>query len=97
MNCLIAYADGGRVASDAQVPDVNVKIPGGQIEPSLRTQRDVEVAAGVVLQRAVTKSGVIGSCRVKDQRQRSVGGVCRSRGIQQERSRAGGCVFICVV
>jgi hypothetical protein len=62
MNCLIAYADGGRVASEAQVPDVDVKIPGGQIEPSLRTQRDVEVTAGVVLKRAITKSRVIGSC-----------------------------------
>jgi hypothetical protein len=62
MSCLIAYADGVRIASDAQVPDINVKIPGGQIEPSLRTQSDVEVAGGVVLKCAVTKSGVIGSC-----------------------------------
>jgi hypothetical protein len=61
MNCLIAYADGVRVASDAQAPNIYVKIPGGQIEPCLRTQRDIEVADGVVLKRAVTKSGVIGS------------------------------------
>ena len=66
MNCLIAYADGGRVASNAQVSDIYVKTPGGQIEPRLRTQSDVEVAAGVVLKRAVTKSGVIGSRRIKD-------------------------------
>jgi hypothetical protein len=62
MNRLIAYADGVRVATDAQVSDIYVKIPGRQIEPRLRTQRDVEVAAGVVLKRAVTKSRVIGSC-----------------------------------
>jgi hypothetical protein len=62
INCLIPYTDGVRVASDAQVPDIDVKITGGQIEPRLRTQSDVEVAAGVVLKRAVTKSGVIGSC-----------------------------------
>jgi len=37
MSCQIAYTDGVRVASDAEVPDIDVKIPGGQIEPSLRT------------------------------------------------------------
>jgi hypothetical protein len=62
MNCQIAYADGVSVASDAQVPDIDVKIPGGQIEPSLRTQGDVEVAGGVVFKRAITKSCVIGPC-----------------------------------
>jgi hypothetical protein len=97
MNCLIAYADGVRVAIDAQVPDIYVKIPGGQIETRLRTQGDVEVAGGVVLKRTITKSCVIGSRWIKDHCQRSVGSVCRSRGIQQERSRATGCIFICVI
>jgi hypothetical protein len=66
MNCLIANADGVRVARDAQVSDIYVKIPAGQIETRLRTQGDVEVAAGVVLKGAITKTCVIGSCRVKD-------------------------------
>ena len=61
MNRLIAYADGVRVASNAQVPDIYVKIPGGQIETRLRTQGDIEIAGGVVLKRAIAKSCVIGS------------------------------------
>jgi hypothetical protein len=60
MNCLIAYADGVRFACDAQVADIYVKIPGGQIETRLRTQGDVEVAGSVVLKRTITKSCVIG-------------------------------------
>jgi len=61
VNRLIANADDARVAIDAQVPDIYVKIPGGQIETRLRTQGDVEVAGGVVLKRAITKRCVIGS------------------------------------
>jgi hypothetical protein len=61
MNCLIAYADGVSVASEAQVSDIYVKTSGGQIKTRLRTQADVEVAGGVVLKRSITKSCVIGS------------------------------------
>jgi hypothetical protein len=58
---LRAYPDSIRLASNAQIPDIDVIASGGQIETSLRTQGDVEVAGGVVLKRAIAKSCVIGS------------------------------------
>jgi hypothetical protein len=67
MNCQIAYADHASVASNAQVADIYVKTFGSQIETRLRTQRDVEVPAGVVFKGAITKSCIIGSRRVKEQ------------------------------
>ncbi len=61
MKVLGAYPDDVRLASNAQIPDIDVIASGGQIETRLRTQGDVEVAGRVVLERAITKSCVISS------------------------------------
>jgi hypothetical protein len=56
MDRRVAYPDGIRLVSDTFVPDVDVIIPGGQIESSTPAQCDVVAAAGIVKERAIAKS-----------------------------------------